>query len=96
MAGAIDWVLTLQQADAAKETGGESKKRAQRRFADAVLALSKAFALAAASDEAADIRDEVGFFQAIRAALVKSRRQQFSGSYRYYAANLFYIMGGIL
>jgi type I restriction enzyme R subunit len=72
MAGAIDWVLTLQEADAAKETTDEGKKRAQRRFADAVLALSKAFALAAASDEARDIREEVGFFQAIRAALVKS------------------------
>jgi type I restriction enzyme R subunit len=34
--------------------------------------LSKAFALAAASDEAGAIREEVGFFQAIRAALVKS------------------------
>ena len=52
MAGAIDWVLTLQQADAAKETTEEGKKRAHRRYADAVLALSKAFALAAASDEA--------------------------------------------
>ena len=37
-----------------------------------MLALSKAFALAAASDEARAIREEVGFFQAIRAALVKS------------------------
>jgi type I restriction enzyme R subunit len=37
-----------------------------------VLTLSKAFALAAASDAARDIREEVGFFQAIRAALVKS------------------------
>ena len=72
MAGAIDWVLTLQQADAAKETTDEGKKRAQRRFADAVVALSKAFALTAASDEARNIREEVGFFQAIRAALVKS------------------------
>ena len=72
MAGAIDWVLTLQQADAAKETTEEGKKRAHRRYADAVVALSKAFALAAASDEASAIRDEVGFFQAIRAALVKS------------------------
>lgn len=72
MAGAIDWVLTLQQADAAKETDKEAKKRAHRRFADAVVALSKAFALAAASDEARAIRDEVGFFQAIRAALIKS------------------------
>jgi type I restriction enzyme R subunit len=72
MAGAIDWVLTLQQADAAKETSEEGKKRAHRRYADAVVALSKAFALAAASDAAQAIRDEVGFFQAIRAALIKS------------------------
>jgi type I restriction enzyme, R subunit len=72
MAGAIDWVLTLQQADAAKETSEEGKKRAHRRYADAVVALSKAFALAAASDAARAIREEVGFFQAIRAALIKS------------------------
>jgi type I restriction enzyme R subunit len=72
MAGAIDWVLTFQQADAAKETTGEGKKRAHRRYADAVVALSKAFALAAASDKAQAVRDEVGFFQAIRAALIKS------------------------
>lgn len=39
---------------------------------DAVLALSKAFALAAASEEARRIRDEVGFFQTIRVALVKT------------------------
>ncbi|MGH6681517.1 MAG: type I restriction enzyme endonuclease domain-containing protein, partial [Bradyrhizobium sp.] len=72
MAGAIDWVLTVQQEDAARETSEDGKKRAHRRYADAVLALSKAFALAAASDEARGIRDEVGFFQAIRAALAKS------------------------
>ncbi|MDE8345814.1 MAG: type I restriction endonuclease subunit R [Acidocella sp.] len=72
MAGAIDWVLTLQQEDAAKEATEEDKKKAHRRFADGVLALSKSFALAAASDEAQALREEVGFFQAIRAALVKS------------------------
>ena len=72
MAGAIDWVLTLQQDDAAKEASEENKKRAHRRYADAVVALSKAFALASACDEALAIRDEVGFFQAIRAALIKS------------------------
>jgi len=72
MAGAIDWVLTLQQEDAAKETTEDGKKRAHRRFADAVLALSKAFALAATSYAARAIREEVGFFQAIRAALVKN------------------------
>lgn len=72
MAGAIEWVLVFQQADAAREQNEEAKKRAHRRFADAVLALSKAYALASASDAARSIRDEVGFFQAVRAALVKS------------------------
>jgi type I restriction enzyme R subunit len=72
MAGAIDWILTLQQEEAARETSEEGKKRAHRRYSDAVLALSKAFALAAASDLAREVREEVGFFQAIRAALVKS------------------------
>ena len=72
LAGAIEWVLDMQQREAAKESAEEDKKRAQRRFNDAVLALSKAFALAAASDEARDIRDEVGFFQTVRAALAKS------------------------
>ena len=72
MAGAIDWVLTFQQEAAEKETSSEAKKLAHRRYADAVVALSKAFGLAGASDEAIAIRDEVGFFQAIRAALIKS------------------------
>jgi type I restriction enzyme, R subunit len=72
MAGAIDWILTMQQQDAARETTDDAKKRVHRRYGDAVLALSKAYALAAASDEAKDIREEVGFFQAVRAAMVKS------------------------
>ena len=72
LAGAIEWVLDMQQSEAARESTEEGKKRAHRRFNDAVLALSKAFALAAASDEAREIRDEVGFFQTIRAALAKS------------------------
>ncbi|MCE2011582.1 type I restriction endonuclease subunit R [Enterobacter ludwigii] len=72
MAGAIEWILNLQQKLAAKENTKEGKKNAHRRYQDAVLALSKAFALASASDEAREIREEVGFFQAIRAALVKS------------------------
>ena len=72
LAGAIEWVLDMQQREAARETTEEGKKRAHRRFNDAVLVLSKAFALAAASDEAREIRDEVGFFQTVRAALAKS------------------------
>jgi type I restriction enzyme, R subunit len=72
MAGAIEWILGKQQQWAAAVKTPEAKKQAQRRFADGVLALSKAFALAASSDEARGIREEVGFFQAIRAALVKT------------------------
>ena len=72
LAGAIEWVLDMQQRDAARESTKEGKKRAHRRFNDAVPELSKAFALTGASDEARDIRDEVGFFQTVRAALAKS------------------------
>ena len=72
MAGAMEWILEAQRKAAEKETSKEAKKQAHRRYSDAVLNLSKAFALAASSDEAKAIRDEVGFFQAIRAALVKS------------------------
>jgi type I restriction enzyme R subunit len=72
MAGAIEWILDLQHKAAEKEKTDEAKKRGHRRYQDAVLSLSKAYALAAASDEAREIRDDVGFFQTIRAALVKS------------------------
>lgn len=41
------------------------------RFIRVVTELSRAFALSAASDEAAEIRDDVSFFQAIQAALSK-------------------------
>jgi type I restriction enzyme R subunit len=72
MAGAIEWILDMQQKLAAKEHSEEGKKKAHRSYQDAVLSLSKAFSLASASDEARPIREEVGFFQAIRSALVKS------------------------
>jgi type I restriction enzyme, R subunit len=73
LAGAIEWILARQHEAAAKERTDEERKRAHRRYQDAVLALSKAFALAGASDEAREIRDEVGFFQAVRSALVKAQ-----------------------
>jgi type I restriction enzyme, R subunit len=72
MARAIEWVLDKQQQWAARETTKDGKKAAHRRYQDAVLALSKAYALASASDFARTVREEVGFFQAVRAALVKS------------------------
>ncbi len=43
----------------------------KRRWVQAVTELSRAFALCAASDEAAEIRDDVSFFQALQAALNK-------------------------
>jgi type I restriction enzyme R subunit len=72
MANAIEWALDMQQKWAAREKTEDKKKAAHRRYNDAVLALTKAYSLAGASDEARTIREEVGFFQAIRAALVKS------------------------
>jgi type I restriction enzyme R subunit len=73
MAGAIEWILELQHNLSAKETDEAKKKLANRRYQDAVLALSKAYSLAGASDQAQSIREEVGFFQAIRSALYKSQ-----------------------
>lgn len=72
LAEAIEWILGKQHESAARENTEDGKRRENRRYQDGVLALSKAFALASASDEARAIRDEVGFFQAVRAALVKS------------------------
>ncbi len=72
LADGIDWILKWQQAEAERATSDEARKQAHRRYKDAVLELSKAYALASASDYAAQIRDEVGFFQAVRAALVKT------------------------
>jgi len=45
MAEAIEWILELQHQAAQKETDDNKKKLAHRRYQDAVLALSKAFAL---------------------------------------------------
>ena len=44
----------------------------KQRFVDAVTALGKAFSLAVPSDEAITIRDDVGFFQTVRASLMKT------------------------
>ena len=74
LAEAIEWILDRQHKAAAWETSGDGKRRENRRYQDAVLALSKAFALASASDTARAIRDEVGFFQTVRAALVRSAK----------------------
>ncbi len=72
LAKALDWVLQWQEREAAQKTREDEKKKAHRAFNDLVLNLSKAFALAAASDYAATVRDEIGFFQAVRATLQKT------------------------
>lgn len=71
LAGALNWVLAKQEEAARKAASPEAQKRAHRRYQDEVLALSKAFALASASDAARSVRDEVGFFQTVRAAMTK-------------------------
>lgn len=49
-----------------------SQEKGRERFMQATLDLSKAFSLCAASDEAKQIRDSVGFFQNVRSAFAKS------------------------
>jgi type I restriction enzyme, R subunit len=45
----------------------------KERFVQVVTELSQAFALCAGSDDAIEIRDDIGFFQAVKAALAKKR-----------------------
>jgi type I restriction enzyme R subunit len=49
-----------------------SQRDGKRRFLDGVSKLSKSFALAVPAEEAMDIREEVAFFQAVRAAFDKN------------------------
>jgi type I restriction enzyme R subunit len=53
-----------------------SREDGKNRFVKAVTDLSTAFALAVPHDEAIKIRDDVGFFQAVRAVLTKAVSQQ--------------------
>jgi len=48
-----------------------TQENGKQRLLDAVTKLSQAFALAVPSDDALRIRDDVGFFQAVRAGLAK-------------------------
>jgi len=72
MAEALEWILDQQHKESENEENEEAKKAVRRKFPDAVIGLSRSYALAATSPEAGKIRDDVGFFQAIRAALIKS------------------------
>ena len=69
---AIDWIVG-QQAKAAQRKPVEADKRKElSRFQDATLELSRAFALASSSDLASEVKNEVGFLQAVRAAMAKT------------------------
>jgi type I restriction enzyme R subunit len=46
-------------------------KDGKKRYIDEVTALSRAFAIAIPHDQAMDVKEEVGFFQAVKARLVK-------------------------
>lgn len=71
---------TLPSADTAARMQGIAdamefilgQEGGKKRYLQAVAALSKAFALAVPHEEALAIRDEVGLFQEIRAALIKA------------------------
>ncbi|MGI9092808.1 MAG: type I restriction endonuclease subunit R, partial [Mycobacteriales bacterium] len=63
--GLLALLASAQEHVLAQEDGRE-------RFVRAVVELSKAFALSVPREEALETRDEVGFFQAVKAALVKT------------------------
>ena len=64
LAGAIDWLLAKDKSETPPKAD-KKRKSVRRRFHDLMAALNKAFALAATSEEAQKIRDNVGFFQAV-------------------------------
>jgi type I restriction enzyme R subunit len=65
-------LLPLAQEHILKPGKDETPDEKKNRYLQAVTELSKAFALSVPHDKALAIRDDVGFFQAVRAALAKS------------------------
>lgn len=72
LGAAIDWVLKWQEEKGLHARDTEDRKLAHRAYQDFVLELTRGYALASASDVAAKIRNDVGFFQTVRAAIAKS------------------------
>lgn len=72
LAGAIEWALEKQKERADNASDEKTKKAELNYYSDLIANLSKSFALASASDYAQSVKEEVGFFQAVRAALAKS------------------------
>ncbi len=69
LAGAANHVLGLQSET--KDKSGKSVRDGKKRFADAALAMSRAFSLCCTLDEARAVRDEVAFLQAVKVILTK-------------------------
>jgi len=69
-------LLPRAQEHILKPSEDETTDKKKQRYLQAVADLSKAFALAVPHDKALEIRDDVGFFQAVRAALAKSTGAQ--------------------
>jgi type I restriction enzyme R subunit len=69
LAGAANHVLGLPSTS--KDKHGKPVRDGKKRFADAALALSKAFSLCCTLDEAKALRDQVAFMQAVKVILTK-------------------------
>ena len=72
LAGAANHILSLS-SPAADHT---AKRDGKKRFADATLALSKAFSLCCTLPEAKALRDEVAFLQSVKVILTKRDASQ--------------------
>ncbi|MEY2563335.1 MAG: type restriction enzyme subunit [Verrucomicrobiota bacterium] len=57
------------------------QEKGKERFVQIVTELSQAFALCAGSEDAVEIRDDIGFFQAVKAALAKPRGERKSSEH---------------
>lgn len=70
---AQEHILAFDKGSTEIGVSGQEKKApsGKERFTKEVMALSQAFALAVPNEAALEIRDEVGFFQAVKARLVK-------------------------
>lgn len=78
---AEEHILSKDRDDVKVDNAGKTKEGLKDRFIKEVTSLSKVFAIAVPSEEALSIRDEVAFFQAVKARLVKfepdpTRRQE--------------------
>ncbi|BCO28013.1 hypothetical protein MIZ03_2906 [Rhodoferax lithotrophicus] len=66
LAGAANHVLGIQSG-----TPGKGQRDGKKRFADAALAMSRAFTLCCTLDEAKAVREEVAFMQGVKVILTK-------------------------